>query len=365
MLPADAPPIPYEICLEEAPATISTDRAHALCEKFGITVRDVFYLPLFKDKIHESHLHEQKAANKAFATWKDTSPISTHFEIYDITVKVPSDVTELFKVRVYQSKSYEKPLLLLLFCFNDNEEIVDGKTIPWNPKNMRALSMAPVKILKALHEQGIPVDSLLATSLGNVAISSFKRVDREIVPETLIINRGFTSVNKLTKNFYRFPKSQIIKTIAKWTKWDTNPERSLLVFMKNKEPDEKRTVCIIEAEKDRFFSGRAKFDDDLHNKLQKLGVSTFRANFLPFSSPPRSHHSLPLNELERSSVIEETLDETAFPMEATMADTIVKHVFSQGPNGHTCLIVGGNEATFEKDHLRVILPLLNAFHNIQ
>ncbi len=333
---------------------------------FGKIVRDGLFLPFYQELLPKDLRIEQEVATQYANNWK-----SSLFESYDVTVKIPGPeeqkITEIFKLRVYDSKEpiNGKNLRIVQFCFNGNEQEESGESKRWDPQTLRSLTNAPLNVMKALQDAGIPIDSMLNSSLGNVVLDGVDQIDEKYIPPTILINRGLTSIEKVTSNI-EIPalKRMLMKTIAYATGWFADPEAGLLRFAE-KCTDKKRTVGIFEALYDNYFGEKAitnaAFDPNYCESLRENGFDAFRINYFPAPYQKRSHHSIPLDKLIPEGILENKSD---IPFEATgtAADIIAQQVFfkEDGKTSHTCFCIGGSEATVEKDLMRVTEPLINA-----
>lgn len=278
-----------------------------------------------------------------------------------------------FKVRLFESKMliHEKKLRIILFSFNVNTEALTkgGDLQRWNPLSIRDLSDGPLSVLRALKETGIKVDSLVTASLGNVTFDGFRHFphskEASTIPSTIVINRGMTSTRKVAAQLYSKPLNYVLLAIAKWSRWDADPELGLLNVLKMN-GEVKREVVIIEALKDYYFAygDKGGFDFDLHEKIKQLGVAVFRASFFSYPFQIRSHHSLSLKHLKNNSATEVLANTIplSFQSEEKMSSTIAREIFHKGEEEfHTCFYVAGNDATLDTGGIRDIMPLLTAF----
>lgn len=351
-------------------------------EPIGRILRNTFFLPLYNKRIDTERTLNQRLAekisrilqNQDCACSKELSIIRDSFSTRDIEVKLEGPVTKIFTLRLFESRMPigSKKLRVILFCFNGNKQFTSGAPLslqPWNPLNIQELSQAPLSLLRAFQLTGIRVDSLITNSLGNVAFdglpsSPFKAT---IIPPILIINRGLTSVKKVSRKLLFFPFNYILYGAARLCGWNADPEKGLVDFLARNRANSagsRHKVVIIEARKDFYFSDEGAFDPDLHEKIAQLGVPTFRAKFWPYPFHSRSHHALCLDHLVNNSETENLANSMSFALDEDekMSSGIAKNIFFEGKEEwHTCFCIGGADATREIGTVRETLPLLSAF----
>lgn len=348
----------------------------------GTFLRNAFFLPLYKKEIdHDLELDQQLSIKIAHALKnshavdsKELHTIQQHFSIRDVAVQIEGPIPRTFTVRLFESKIpiNDKKLRIILFSFNGNtEKQKDTQPRRWEPLSIRDLSEGPLHVLKALKACGIRVDSLVTSSLGNVTLDGLKYhskalADQAIIPSTLVINRGLTSVKKVAYQLYPWPLSYLLYAAARWSTWDADPEQEILNFLKNEPVSErqKRKIVIIEALKDFYFSNKGGFDHNFHKKIAQLSISVFRASFYPFPFHVRSHHALSLNHLVCNLVTQVPINTTSLSlgMNEKMSSVIARDIFLSGAEEyHTCFYICGNDASLDKGAVREALPLLSAF----
>ncbi len=351
-------------------------------EAAGQILRNAFYLPLYKKKIDpELELNQRLAEKLSYVLQhpqalcsKELQLIRRFFSVRDIDVQIEGPIVRTFTVRLFESRLPigEKKLRVILFSFNGNTE--HGRDIPaitrtWNPLKIEEIGKSPLSVLQAFQALGLRIDSLVTTSLGNVALDGIKYFPSESTafPPTLILNRGLTSIKKVANQLYSFPLNYLLLGAAKLCGWDANPEKGLLNFLEKntqRSIQPPRKVVIIEAQKDFYFSGKGAPEVDIHEKISRLGVSVFRAKFWPFPFHIRSHHALSLDHLENNpetQVLANTLSFALDPGEK-MSSAIARNIFLEGSEEwHTCFYIGGADATRDTGTVREIMPLLSAF----
>jgi len=354
-------------------------------EAVGQILRNAFYFPMYKKKIDaELELNQRLAEKISYVLQhpqalcsKELQVVRGCFSVRDIDVQIEGPIIRTFRVRLFESRMPigEKKLRVILFSFNGNTE--HGRDIPvraqtWNPLKIEEVSKSPLSVLQAFQASGIRIDSLVTTSLGNLVLDGLKCFSSEstasdVIPSTLIINRGFTSVKKVANQLYSFPLNYILHGAAKLCGWDADPEKGLLNFLErdsHRSIHSPRNVVIIEAQKDFYFSEKGALKADIHEKISQLGVSVFRAKFWPYPFHMRSHHALSLDHLENNPETQVVANTMSFDLGQgeKMSSAIARNIFFEGDEEwHTCFCVGGADATRDTGTVREVMPLLSAF----
>ena len=356
---------------------------YAPLERIGRLFKNAF-LPRYSNPNDLSFKIDQKIANQISNTLKGTCIsdseemhlLQSYFSVRDVDVLVmQEDTFRIFTVRLFTSKKtlHQKKLRLILFSFNGNQEgFFEKKTHRWEPLTLRELSKSPWSVLKAFKEEGMEVDTLMTTSLGNVMLDRLKEISLQpegqaVVPKTMIINRGFTSVKKIGDRFCSFPMNYFFHALARFSGWNADPEQQLLNFLESEKRNSlsaQRKIVILEVLQDHYFSGKGAFAPDYHDKLNQLGASVFRATFYPFPFHERSHHGISLEHLVHNCATEVLANTIHFSMnqDEKMSVLIAKNIFLAGKEElHTCFYVAGNDATLDIATAREICPLMKAF----
>jgi hypothetical protein len=350
-------------------------------QKVGELLRNAFYLPLYNKNISPTAQLDQKLAQKIVLALKSSEVLSSieleavrrSFSVRDMDIHLKGSIFRTFTIRLFESKMpiQEKTLRIILFSFNGNTE-VQGKMEPrrWNPLTIKALSESSLSVLRALRSAGVRVDSLFTTSLGNVTLDGLKTLSSkefEIIPPTLIVNRGLTSVQKVANQLYAFPLNYILFGAAKLCGWNANPEQELLHFLKKEAQTSnrpQRKIILIETFKDFYFSEQGRLQPNAHKKIATSGAKVFRANFYPFPFHARSHHALSLDHLITNSVTKILANTIPLNLKSDepMSSVIARNIFFDGDQAnHTCFYVCGNDATLDIGTAREAVPLLSAF----
>lgn len=337
-----------------------------LARKVGETIRDTLFLPLqgliptYLQDTHKEVTNRRAALqNSRIQTTKKCQLIRKHFRMRDVQVEIsdPTDsCTRAFTVRLFETKKpiRGKKLRLFLFSFYGNKQTQEQKNVSWDPQTITQLSRGPLDVLGALHRQGIKVDTVMTSSLGNIMweglesfLSDFK--DRSIIPQTILIDRGFTSVEKVGKKLYSCLPRTILSTLTRWSKWSADPERALCTFIEESKRQEKRKIHIYKAQEDHFFSGPGDFDANLHTTLSR-GAEVVQASFLPLDLHPTAHHGAPLNMLKFNSTTKiVTNPKTPFKEDHQKLTTMIARniLLNDSKKQHTLFVVGGNKGTLD------------------
>jgi hypothetical protein len=353
-----------------------------LLQALGLTLRNNLYLPLMSQSVDQEQVSNQKLAERTTAILrnpgepcsKKLAAIRRYFSLRDIDVRLEGPVVRIFTIRLFESKRpiAGKKLRMILFCFNGNRELTaKGGIRSWNPLRIDEVSGSPLSVLRALQSHGVEFGSLITNSLGNLIFEGLKNLPAEeaqIIPRSIIVNRGFTSAEKVGNRLFPFPLNCILYTSAKLSGWDADAETGLLNFCSRISQDgvaPSYQVVIIEAKDDYFFSGHGALEADLHLRIAQLGVRTFRAQFWPCPFHSRSHHTIPLNHVKNNSETDHLLNtEEHFPLgkDQKLSRAIAKNIFlEEKEDWHTSFVIGGADETLDIATEREIIPLLLAF----
>lgn len=351
-----------------------------ILESLGRKLRNTFYMPL-NNKIDLDRKYDQIVAAEKSSILKSKEnsdkkiKLIDYFNIYDRDIEIPSEDSKLirtFKVRFFESINQtdekifnDKNLRIILFTFNGNtqSDFQKKSASSWDPLTMDQLSHAPLHVIRELQKKGIEIDSLMTTSLGNIALDNISSQDS--VPSTIIINRGFTSSKKIANQLFFFPLNYVLYGVAKLCGWLADPEKGLLNFLKEPLAEAKsRKIILIEVLKDFYFSDKGALDPNFYEKIVSFGASIFRAQFWPFFFHYRSHHALPLKYLKNNSLTKISTNSPFFSIKNNqrMSAAIVQNIFlKEQKNWHTCFCVGGADSTLDIGMLREVKPLLKDF----
>jgi hypothetical protein len=336
-------------------------------------LRDRFYLPLNMNP-DCSYLINSGAYAKQFVemlkgnnphldpTFTNLPEMIDHFTIRDIPVKIHLETGSCtFVTRVIESKETieGKKLRLILFSFYGHQT-EDGS--PWNPLTTHELSSAPLEVLRAFGQE-LHIHSMMTFSLGNFLLDSLKHVsahDGEMIPKTLIINRGLASIWKVATQLFSYPVSYLLYQAAYHLGLDANPEKEILDFfdrMQTQTPKsmEGRKVVVLEATLDHYFSGNGALDPEFRDHLENLGVEAYRGSFLVPLIEEHSHHAVRLDFLINNK--DSGTTSTHFlPIKhnESLPSSLVSNLMSEVDESgyHNLFIAGGN-----KDNLNSITYL--------
>ena len=191
--------------------------------------------------------------------------------------------------------------------------------------------------------------------------------DKAIIPEKVVVNRGFTSLTKIGNQLVPFPFNLALHSFAQFNEWNADSEGEMKNFFMNLSKDEKkmRQLFLIEAKFDHYFSGKGGFDETLHQDLREKDVQVFRGQFYPVPYHTRSHHALPLDHLKKNSVsaVDEDNRDLKMNENENVSDYLTRSLFcnpNKNEQKHTCLYVAGNEANLDLGSMRDIFPMLRS-----
>lgn len=353
----------------------------------GEKIRNRFYLPLIhlnldsNEPVEQSdpHFFEKNSSNylKTFAkmfkgqiegidpTFSSFEKFKVLFKVKDIPVKIESgDKAYLCNIRIVQSTGFEKEskgLRLILFSFYGNKEVKNGTEAPWDPKSLEAIGSLPLEILSALKTQ-IKVDSLICFSLGALTLDAVKDSDEDLLPDTIILDRGLTSIKKVAPMILSYPFDKIAHYLASCYHLDANPEESLPIHLEKIPPFKNKTVIVIEATLDRYFSKSAGYSLSTLERLKRIGAQVFYGQFLiPYLSSV-AHHALRKDWIINNQNFG-THTKNFIPIELNekLSDALCKYLIKEGK--HTSFIVGGSRDTLDS-MLYGAAPILDSYLNL-
>lgn len=259
----------------------------------------------------------------------------------------------------------DKPVRLVLFSYYGNHVVSDGQIAPWDPKTMDEISAVPLEVVRALGQHG-EVDSMLCFSMGAFALDGLRHISPEkadLIPKTLILNRGLTSIWKVTSHLHPYLR-WLYYPLAYLSSFDANPEGQTVSFFErlanhaNGVGD--RRVVAFEMVKDSYFSGEASLDSDFASRLADLGV---RVDYGRFSMPLMAeevHHSCRIDwVLNTEDGGGDTSSFLNIRPNESVARALAREVITEG-DSHTCLVVGGRLDTLGTLTYGNALPILEA-----
>jgi len=359
----------------------------------GSLIRDRLFLPLnYPDQTTKwdikgnllllDWLMGKKEIPNTYSNYKLLQKIKQHFTITAKKICVEAaDKSQTIEFQTYFIESNKSisgnGLTYILVSFYGNKVIEKNQQntqeMPWIPDNIKSLSGMLPAILMNLKENNISVDSLQVFSLGGATLESLQTPDMiEILPRNLILNRSFTSSDKVANALYSLPYRILLTNLAWITKWYANPEQTILTFFKrvaeNKDPSslKNRTCIIFKATKDNFFGENNSFAKDFESKLKQTGLKVFSGEFYASDIPLRSQHSTSLNDFVAidDSQKETGTDRTGF-LEMKEGESLahaLANFFNSFPEKerHICLNIGGSRENLAP-MVKSILPVLEEF----
>lgn len=370
--------------LEEAvkASTFSSQYFRSMAKFF----RDRFYLPLNVGPINSFFLDSGAYASQFVEmlkgnnsnldpTFPNLPQMIDHFIVRDIPVKVKLETGAcIFQTRVIESKEEVegKKLRFILFAFYDHQ---DEEGNPWNPLTTDELSSAPLEVLRAFGQK-VTVHSMMTFSLGSFILDGLKSVaekDVDLIPKTLILNRGLASIWKAATQLYPFPISYFLYKAVYLLGLNANPELETLGFFKrmqsqNPQSMEGRKVVVLEAKHDRYFSGNGALDSNFRESLATTGVEAYQASFFIPMVDEQAHHSLRMDFLiNNKSSGTVSADFLPTKENESLPFSLVQNLMSETDekNYHTIFITGGNKDSLDSVSYLQVAPLMSAFIDLK
>ncbi len=354
----------------------------------GDTLRDVFYLPYSKLKLDaeifnpniKSDRDVLVATGKYFSHFKDmfTGEVSQadptfsqfdkfkdHFNVFDTTIKIKSDDAEYhFQIRVVESKDFDgdsNGVRFILFSFYDHKQVKNGCKKDWDPKSLEAIGLAPVEILQALKENDTHIDSLVCFSLGALTLDAVKAVKEDVLPETIIIDRGLTSIKKVSSAVLSWPLHKIIYNLAWCYGLDADPETHFPQHLKAlQEKAQNKKIVVIESTVDSYFSGNRGYSPSYIETLKKTGATVYHGKFFIPMMIQRAQHAWRRDHMLNNQLASaQTNDFIESPVNGTLADSL-SELFTSKEGAHTSFLVGGNKDSLNS-LLYTLTPVLNSY----
>ena len=349
-------------------------------------LRDRFYLPLNVKPLDSFFVNSGAYASQFVEMLRGNNPhldptfpnlpqMIDYFIVRDIPVKVKLETgAYIFQTRVIESKEEVegKKLRFILFSFYDHQ---DEEGNPWNPLTTDELSSAPLEVLKAFGQK-VKVHSMMTFSLGSFILDGLKNIaeeDTDLIPKTLILNRGLASIWKVATKLFSFPVSYLLYQAVYLLGLDANPELEILRFfaqMQSQNPQsmEGRKVVVLEAKNDRYFSGNGALDPNFRENLTTTGVEAYQASFFIPMVAEHAHHALRMdlliNNKDSGTVSADFLpakENESLPL------TLIQNLMSETDekNHHTIFITGGNKDTLDSVSYLQVAPLMSAFVDLK
>jgi len=375
----------YE-CLEGAfaEAVACGGYAKGYFSSLGEYLRDRFYFPL-KGKSFNLFIQNSKAYAEAFVKklqGKNPHPervfprfeeIREKFDIKDvpITIRVGDRIFH-FTTRIVESKDqfFDRKLRFVLFSFYDHMERKGEKLGNWDPKSTDELSGAVLEVLKQVQTK-FQVDSLMTFSIGNIVLDGLKNLElqegKKILPKNIIVNRGLTSIEKVSNMLFDYPISRLLYYGACLLQLNADPEQELLNFFERLSQDhpsslEGRSVRIIEMSHDCYFAGLSGFGKEYHKKLSQTGVESYRGTFFVPGFDEKAHHSLPMHLIPTGGPGAHNEHFPQCEEGETLADHLMRtSLFSAKGGEHTLFMAGGNLDNLDSITCLQVAPFLSSF----
>ncbi|MCH9633267.1 MAG: hypothetical protein S4CHLAM6_16200 [Chlamydiae bacterium] len=297
-------------------------------------------------------------------TFSEFGQFKKLFKVTDTPIRIQSnDITYHFTVRIVESKDFKNNpngMRFILFSFYGHQQEKDSQVTQWDPKSLEAVGLAPVEILKTLKHNNIDVDSLFCFSLGALTLDAVHHLDEDVLPDTVIIDRGLTSINKVSSSILFWPLNRLIYNLAWGYGLDANPEKHFPNYLeKLSEKAKNKKVVVIESKVDSYFSGDRSYDEDYFKRIEKTGASVFHGQFLAPIIHPRAQHALRRDHLINNPNSGATLNNFIDSHDhESLADSLSK-LFKSKDKPHTCFMVGGNKDSLDTI-LYMLAPVLNS-----
>lgn len=282
-----------------------------------------------------------------------------HIQIREVPVDIAfKGVTYRFNVRVVESKPsvVGKKFRFVNFSWYANEIIKDGVVQPWVPKHTDEMSVAPLDVLRALKQRGYAFQSMMCFSLGNLSFNGLNELsdkDLDLLPKTLILNRGFTSLWKILCKFYTGAWSmwrRILFQLCALLKMSPDPENGLREHMERIAKMENGPeflaslrAYVLEASGDVYFSGASALDKDFIDKLKAAGVGhAVRHEVYAPAVGNETQHFARLDQcVTRASTDGGEHYDSLKPVASVLADEIFLGD-ADADGYHSCFLVSGN-----------------------
>lgn len=381
--------IPDEVSLEEDRSFVKTavqthQTTNSVIQNLKRRLRDEYYLPLNKPTNDPFFIDSGRYSKQFVAMLKGENPdldgtfyqlpeLIKHFSVRDIPVEVTiGDSTVVFQTRVIESKEAidGKKLRLVLFSFLDHQVKTQDGLHPWDPMHIDELSGSVLDVLRA-YQTHARVDSMICFSMGTLFFDGLKHLtpeESDCIPKTLVLNRGLSSIQKVSENVVWYPKNVLAYNLACYLGLDANPERELVHFFQRMKlhgaPMNHREVVVIEARHDRYFSGVGKLDENFCSELKDAGAAVSHGNFFIPMVAEHAHHALRLdwvvNNQEAGTNTESFLP---FPKNKTLAEGLAKNILTRTEKDgvHICFLVGGNGDNLDSVTYLQAAPLMAAY----
>lgn len=365
---------------------VKEDESNSVWDPIRRYVRDAYFLPLnsgfsYADALTESYTAKIVKTLKGVRTELSDLPmykiLKNHIQIREVPIDITfGKLTYRFNVRVVESKPNVKgkKFRFVNFSWYANNVIKDGKVLPWSPRHIDEMSVAPLDVLRALKQNGYKFETMMCFSLGNLAFNGLKDLSEEefdLLPKNLLLNRGFTSLWKVLSKFYtgissiwKAPLFQFCSMLR------MNPDsetelKNYVGRIKQVDGDDSRlkdlSIYALEATGDLYFSGVSGLDGNFAETLKEMGVG--HAERKEVYAPGIGNHSQHFISLDRCVTRGASSDDSHYSSLRPVASVLAEEIFfnSVGDDGyHSCFVVSGNRNPPDTIIAQMI-PLYNAF----
>ena len=376
--------------LLEKHAVAHVTKAQSFWQPIRDYIRDSYFLPLhggysWADELTGDYTDTIVRTLKGEETELSSSEmykvLQKHIQIREVPVDIAFEgVTYRFNVRVVESKPsvVDKKFRFVNFSWYANEVIKDGVVQPWVPKDTDEMSVAPLDVLRALKQRGYEFQSMMCFSLGNLSFNGLNELseeDLDLLPKTLILNRGFTSLWKILCKFYTGAWSmwrRILFQLCALLRMSPDPENGLKEHMERiakmeNGPEflEALRVYALEASGDVYFSGASALDENFIDSLKATGVGhAVRHEVHAPALGNDTQHFARLNEcFIRASADSKHYHSLKRPVAHVLADEIfLRDGDTDAEDYHSCFLVSGNRNppnTIVGQMLPVYLAIVN------
>ena len=302
-------------------------------------------------------LASNKTSPNTLALEPEIKAISEFFDAKDEDIFLKTaEKTYKVSVRIISCKNKHESggVRFILWALNGNEEKEekDSEFKRWDPlckQQIAALGLDLINYFSCYY----PIHTLMPYSMGNSILGGLDLVEDQnldIIPNKIVINRGLSSFYKVGQKI--FPKTTACLHglgIDKLIGLDLDPETELLNFLKRsfKEPEgmekwKKRTVVLIEAARDKYFSKEGAFAEDYHRKIKDY-ASAYRGKFTIPELSWESHHAAPLDLLKKLDNLNgcETDHFLAMDVNESVAQVLERDFKNDDGTTHTVFCIGG------------------------
>jgi hypothetical protein len=200
--------------------------------------------------------------------------------------KLNNNLMPFYDFLVSHSKSENpSPMRLMIFGHYEMSIEADGKTFPYKPPTLDAAGEVLKRTIEALQNKFGKINFFYGHSLGCIILSSLlKRSGPELLPALLHFDRGPSSLNETSQNYWF---GWLLNLIGKYSGLAFNINKEIKKFFKRSYEIEplkvQKSGCLISGvEEDFYFPGKSNLaiNNTLH-KLQRMKVALSRLMFFP------------------------------------------------------------------------------------